>query len=96
MRTNLTKKEISNKIYTEIGFSKKFSDNLIDDILKLLQNNLVKKNNLKLSNFGTFSIKHKKERIGRNPKTKNEFKISSRNVLTFKPSKNFKTFINES
>ena len=95
MRINLTKKELSDKIFVEIGFSKKISENLIDDLLKILQNNLVENKSLKISNFGTFLVRQKKERIGRNPKTKNEVKISQRRVLTFRASKDFKNFINK-
>jgi len=56
--------------------------------------NLKKEKKIKISNFGTFTIRKKKTRIGRNPKTKEEKMISARNVILFKPSKNFKDFIN--
>ena len=94
MRINLTKKEIINSIYMQIGFSKKISENLLEDILIIIVNNLKKHKKLKISNFGTFSIRSKKSRIGRNPKTKEEKKISGRNVVLFKPSKDFKNYIN--
>ena len=54
----------------------------------------IKNKKVKISNFGTFEIRHKKKRIGRNPKTKEEKIISERNVVLFKPSKDFKNFIN--
>ena len=57
--------------------------------------NLRKKKIVKLSKFGTFSIREKKSRIGRNPKTKEEKEISKRNVVLFKPSKEFKELINK-
>ena len=94
MRTNLTKKDIINSIYMQIGFSKKISENLLEDILNTLIDNLVKNKILKISNFGTFSIRKKKERIGRNPKTKEKKIISGRKVVLFKPSKQFKKFLN--
>ena len=94
MRINLTKKELVNLIYMQLGFSKQISENLIDDFLQIVVTNLQKENILKLSNFGTFTIRKKKSRIGRNPKTKEEKIIHERNVVLFKPSKEFKDFVN--
>ncbi len=94
MRINLTKKDIINAVYMQIGFSKKISENLLDDILNTLIDNLIKNKIVKISNFGTFSIREKKERIGRNPKTQEKKIISSRKVVLFKPSKQFKKFVN--
>tara|TARA_X000000368_G_scaffold48761_1_gene34789 strand:+ start:462 stop:758 length:297 start_codon:yes stop_codon:yes gene_type:complete len=94
MRINLTKKDIINSIYMQIGFSKKISDNLFDDIFECILENLIKYNKLKISNFGTFTIKNKKSRPGLNFKTKEKRIISERNVVLFKPSKKFKEFIN--
>tara|TARA_A100001234_G_scaffold115713_1_gene101522 strand:- start:59 stop:361 length:303 start_codon:yes stop_codon:yes gene_type:complete len=93
-RVNLTKKNLVNLIYMQIGFSKQVSENLIDDFFHTIIENLTKEKSLKLSNFGTFSIRQKNSRIGRNPKTKKETLISKRNVVLFKPSKEFKKFIN--
>ena len=94
MRINLTKKEIINSLYMQIGFSKKISENLLEDILSLIVQNLKKYKKLKISSFGTFSIRSKKSRLGRNPKTKEKKLISERNVVLFKPSKDFKNYIN--
>ena len=94
MRINLTKKDLVNLSYMQIGFSKQVSENLIEEFFSLLIQNLKKEKKLKLSKFGTFSIRQKKSRIGRNPKTKEEKKISERKVVLFKPSKEFKEFIN--
>tara|TARA_Y100000992_G_C21050406_1_gene389240 strand:+ start:102 stop:401 length:300 start_codon:yes stop_codon:yes gene_type:complete len=94
MRINLTKKDLVNLIYMQIGFSKQISENLIDDFFQTIIESLSKEKTLKLSKFGTFSIRKKKSRIGRNPKTKKETVISERNVVLFKPSKEFKDFIN--
>ena len=94
MRINLTKKDIINSIYMQIGFSKKISENLLDDILNILSENLIKNNKIKISNFGTFTVRIKKKRIGRNPKTKQSKIISNRKVVLFKPSKQFKNFLN--
>tara|TARA_B100000579_G_scaffold390594_1_gene365174 strand:- start:79 stop:378 length:300 start_codon:yes stop_codon:yes gene_type:complete len=94
MRVNLTKRDLVNLIYMQIGFSKQISENLIDEFFYLIISNLIKEKKLKISKFGTFFIKQKKSRIGRNPKTKEEKIISDRDVVLFKPSKEFKDFIN--
>tara|TARA_B100001057_G_scaffold410619_1_gene425812 strand:- start:182 stop:481 length:300 start_codon:yes stop_codon:yes gene_type:complete len=94
MRINLTKKDLINSVYMQLGFSKQISENLIEDFLSILVTNIKLEKKLKLSKFGTFSIRQKKSRIGRNPKTKERKIISSRNVVLFKPSKDFKEFIN--
>ena len=122
MRVNLTKKDLVNLIYMQLGFSKQISENLIDDFFQIIATNLEKEKGLKLSKFGTFSIREKKSRVGRNPKTKEkkiklskfgtfsirekksrlgrnpktkeEKIITKRNVVLFKPSKEFKNFVN--
>ena len=94
MRINLTKKDLVNLIYMQLGFSKQISENLIKDFFQTIIFNLKREKSLKLSNFGTFLIREKKSRIGRNPKTKERKVISKRNVVLFKPSKEFKDFVN--
>ena len=94
MRINITKKEIINSLYMQIGFSKKISENLLEDILSIVVQNLKKHKKLKISNFGTFSVRLKKSRFGRNPKTQEKKLISERNVVLFKPSRDFKNYIN--
>jgi integration host factor subunit alpha len=94
MRINLTKKDLVNLVYMQLGFSKQISENLIDDFLATIITNIKSEKKLKLSKFGTFSIRQKKSRMGRNPKTKESKVISSREVVLFKPSKEFKEFIN--
>ena len=79
----------------QIGFSKKISENLFDDILDQIVDNLIKYKKLKITNFGTFIIKIKKSRPGFNFKTKEKKIISERSVVLFKPSKEFKNFINK-
>ena len=93
-RVNLTKKDLINSIYMQIGFSKNISENLIDDFLSTVVENLKNEKKLKLSKFGTFSIRSKKSRIGRNPKTKEQKTISDRDVVLFKASKEFKDLVN--
>jgi len=93
-RINLTKKDLINSVYMQIGFSKKISENLIDDFFKTILSNIKNEKKLKLSKFGTFSIRSKKSRIGRNPKTKEQKTISVRDVVLFKASKEFKDLVN--
>ena len=91
---NLTKKDLINSIYMQIGFSKNISENLIDDFFSTIIECLKKEKKLKLSKFGTFSVRSKKSRIGRNPLTKEEKVITDRDVILFKPSKEFKDLVN--
>ena len=95
MRINLTKKEIINSIYMQIGFSKKISETLLDDIFQIILKNIIEHKKVKIAKFGTFTLRNKKQRIGRNPKTKETKIITERNVILFKPSKDFKAYINK-
>ena len=95
MRINLTKEEIVNSIYMQIGYSKKISENLLEDFFEIIFNSLKKNNKVKIAKFGTFQVRFKKSRIGRNPKTKEKKFISERKVILFKPSKELKKLINE-
>ena len=95
MRVNLTKKEIVNSIYMQLGFSKKVCENLLEDFFSILIEELIQNKKVKISNFGTFILRFKKSRLGRNPKTLKQSIISERNVILFKPSKELKNFINE-
>ena len=95
MRVNLTKKDIINSLYMQVGFSKKISEELLEGILSIIIENLKKNKKIKISNFGTFLLRSKKSRVGRNPKTKEKKIISERNVVLFKPSKDFKNYINK-
>ena len=94
MRINLTKKDLVNIVYMQIGFSKQISESLIEELFSLIVSNIIKEKKLKIAKFGTFSVRVKKPRIGRNPKTKEQKTISQRNVVLFKPSKEFKELIN--
>jgi len=94
MRDNLTKKNIINSVFMQIGFPKKVIEEILNDIITLIIESIKKDNKLKITNFGTFILKKKKQRIGRNPKTKEEKIIKERNVVIFKPSKDLKKFVN--
>ena len=90
MRINLTKKDLINSIYLQIGYSKKISENLLEDFFDIIFNTLKKNKKVKISKFGTFIIRQKNSRIGRNPKTKENKIISKRKVILFRPSKELK------
>ena len=95
MRINLTKQEIVNSIYMQIGYSKNIAENLLEDFFEIIFKNLKENKKIKIAKFGTFELRLKKSRIGRNPKTKERKIISQRNVILFKPSKELKKKINE-
>ena len=94
MRINLTKKDLVNSLYLQIGYSKKISENLLEDFFEIIFSSLKKNKKVKIAKFGTFTIRNKKSRIGRNPKTKENKLISERNVVLFRPSKELKKRIN--
>ena len=96
MRINLTKKDLVNLIYMQVGFSKQITENLVEEFFFIIVSNLCKKKSVKISKFGTFLIRSKNPRIGRNPKTKEEKEISKRDVILFKPSKEFRESLNKS
>ena len=96
MRINLTKKELVNSIYMQIGYSKKISETLLEDFFDVIFNSLKKNNKVKIAKFGSFEVRFKNSRIGRNPKTKEQKVISERKVILFKPSKELKKKINQS
>ena len=84
---NFKKKDFSELLKKKKGFSLIYSEKLINDLIEIFIQE-IKKNSLNLKNIGSFKIVHKKSRIGRNPKTKEIFEISSRRVVSFMPSKN--------
>ena len=94
-RINLTKKDIINSIYMQIGFSKRITETLLEDIFEIILKNIILNKKVKIAKFGTFSLRKKNERIGRNPKTKEEKVITERNVILFKPSRDLKKYINK-
>lgn len=91
----ITRVDVANTIYEEVGLSRKDSAEILDMILEEIINDLSQGNDVKLSSFGTFSIRNKNERIGRNPKTGVEAKISPRRVISFKASQNMKAMLNK-
>jgi len=94
LKKNFTKKDLIDKVYQNLGFSKNFSAILIDDFFKLITSELEKFNKVKIPSFGTLEVVNKNERIGRNPKTKVEAKISARRIVKFKSSESIKKKLN--
>ena len=91
---NVNRKELANKIYRNVGFSRVISENIVNDIFYTIILSFKENKKVKISSFGTFSKKRKNSRIARNPKTKEKKIITSRNVVTFKASDFFKNEIN--
>ena len=95
LNKNVNRKELANKIYQNIGFSKIISQNIVNDIFYIIMSSFKENEKIKIASFGTFQKKRKKMRIGRNPKTKENKNIPARNVVTFKASVFFKEKINK-
>ena len=96
MKNNITKDDIADSINNNFGLSKKDCLNIVKDIIEEIISGLQQNGIVKIHNFGTFKLKRKKSRIGRNPKTKKEFIINERNVISFKPSKIILNTLNNS
>ena len=94
MSKTWTRNDIIEQIQLEMGISISDSSKIFEEIIEEVLLSLENGDDVKISNFGTFSVKKKKSRIGRNPKTKEEKIINERNVVLFKPSKEFKNFVN--
>ena len=94
-KKNISRDEIADTINQEFGFSRKECLDFVNDIIEIIIEGLNVNNSVKIHNFGTFKIKRKKSRIGRNPKTKEEVLIQDRNVISFKASKKLLEYINK-
>ena len=93
-RHNVSREEIAEAMQNDFGFNRKLSLDIVNDILNIVISGLERDGKVKIHNFGTFTLNRKNSRIGRNPKTKEEYNISSRNVITFKASKILLKYIN--
>jgi integration host factor subunit alpha len=91
---NLTRADLSNAVYRDIGLSLAESSDMVDAVIEEICTALEKGDQVKLSSFGTFSLRRKKQRIGRNPKTGVEVPITPRTVLTFNASNILKARVN--
>ena len=94
VRKNFKKKDIIKNLKNYTGFSSNYSNKLVNDLIKIIILN-IKSGNLNLKNLGSFKVINKKERLGRNPKTKEEFIISSRKSIIFTPSKKISKNLNK-
>ena len=93
-KQNISRDEIAEAMHSEFGFNRKQCLDIVNDIIDIIIEGLQNDKKVKIHNFGTFKMNNKKSRVGRNPKTKEEYNISSRNVVTFKASKVLLRFIN--
>ena len=93
-KQNISRDEIAESMQSEFGFNRKLCLDIVNDIIEIIIEGLQSDNKVKIHNFGTFKLNNKNSRIGRNPKTKEKYNISSRNVITFKASKILLKFIN--
>ena len=91
---NISREDIANSINNEFGFSRKECLDFVNEIVDIIIDGLEKSEIVKIHNFGTFKLKNKNSRIGRNPKTKEVVIIKDRKVVTFKASKNILNYIN--
>ncbi len=82
----LTRMDLGEAVFKEVGLSRNESSDLVETVLGHVSDALVSGENVKISSFGTFSLRDKKARVGRNPKTGEEVPITPRRVLTFRPS----------
>ena len=90
----LTRAELTEAVYEEVGLSRNESSELVEAVLGEMSNALIRGESVKISSFGSFTIRNKSERIGRNPKTGEEVPITPRRVVIFKPSHVLKSRIN--
>lgn len=93
-RSTMTKADIVEKVYQKIGFSKKEASELVELVFGSLKDVLQDGDKVKISGFGNFVVRGKNERVGRNPQTGEQIKISARRVLTFRPSQVLKAMLN--
>jgi len=94
-KQNISRDEIAEAMKVEFGFNRKLCLDVVNDIIDIIIEGLISDKKVKIHNFGTFKLSSKKSRVGRNPKTKEEYNISSRNVITFKASKILLKYINK-
>jgi len=89
-----TRADLTEVLHRDIGLSRSESADMVNSVLDLVSDALVEGQNVKLSSFGTFIVRSKRQRIGRNPKTGEEVPITPRRVLVFRPSQMMKNIIN--
>jgi integration host factor subunit alpha len=93
-RSNITRKDLAKAINEKLGFSKRSAEEIIETVFSSMKTTLVNGESIKLVHFGTLSVRKKSPRRGRNPRTGDAMEISSRSMVTFKPSKGLRMKIN--
>ena len=94
MDKTTTRSTLSEAVFNNVGLSRNESANLVDTVFSEILSSLIKGDDVKISSFGTFIVREKKERIGRNPKTGEEVPITARSVVTFRASNVLKSKVN--
>ncbi len=92
----MTKMDLVNSIYSKVGFSKKDSLLIVENVLEIMKSRLEQGEKIKISGFGNFVVREKKPRRGRNPQTGDQITIEGRRILTFKPSNVLRRLLNGS
>lgn len=93
-RSNITRKDLAKAINEKLGFSQRSAEEIIDTLFSTMKSTLISGESIKLVHFGTLGVKKKSPRKGRNPRTGDTMEISSRSMITFKPSKGLRMKIN--
>ena len=94
-RTNITRKELAKAINEKMGFSQRSATVIIDEVFSRLKDALLSEESVKLVQFGTFNVRRKKSRVGRNPRTGDTMEICPRCMVSFRPSKVVREHINK-
>ena len=93
-KTNVTRKELAEAVADKLGYSQTSCAQLVDSLLDTMKNSLIDGDDIKLVHFGTFTLRDKKSRIGRNPKTGEAITIKERKMVSFRPSKKLRDSVN--
>ena len=94
-RENITRKDLAEVINEKMGFSRRSCSVIVDEFFECIKQTLLEEENVKIVQFGTFKVRQKSSRIGRNPRTGETMEISKRSMVTFKPSKVLRAEINK-
>jgi len=94
-RSNLTRKDLARVVHEQMGFSQRGSRQIVDALFDAMRDALVQEDPIKIVQFGTFSVRHKKPRIGRNPRTGETMEIAKRSMISFRPSKKLRERLND-
>jgi len=93
-RSNLTRKDLAKTIHEKMGFSQRGSRQIVDVFFDAMRDALIREDPVKIVQFGTFSVRHKEPRVGRNPRTGETMEIAKRSMISFRPSKKLRERLN--